>query len=525
MQNTRYKLPQTITAATLVLSLLLAAGCAPKKEDGKAPDKPAAGQPVANTPFVVRTGTARKETVTRYVNITGNIAALDTVSLSPKLSAKVVTVAGREGTPVRRGQVVVQQDTSDFTVQLQQAQANLQAARARLAQAESGIKSARVRLQQARTQVKLQVAQNQAGVRDAEEQVKAAQTQLEIARRPQRTQEITVAENNVAQAQANYDKAKSDRERYESLLKEGAVAQVTVDQYINQERVTRAALNSAQQQLNLAQTGGREESVQNAQTAVARAESQLRLARSNQSQVTVREDDIRAAEAALTQSQAEVRAARATVAQNQAAVANAELQLANTATRSPIDGVISERLTEPGQQAGPTGPVARVVALDTVYFEAQLPETDLTSVRQGQLVTIRVDAYPGKTFTGKVGRLYPTGDSASRTVIARIEIPNSTRALKPGLYARGEIVAEQRQGVVVPVDALVTTGNDHFVFVAEDGARAVQRKVTVGIQTPNTVEIRSGISEGESVIIAGKGGLKDGSPIKIEAGQQQTASL
>jgi RND family efflux transporter MFP subunit len=526
MKNTRYQLPQTLTVATLALSLFLAAGCAPKKEEGKTPDKPAAGgQAVANTPFVVRVGAARKETVTRYVIVTGNVAALDTVNLSPKLSAKVVFVAGREGTPVKRGEVVVRQDSSDFTVQLQQAQANLQASRARLAQAESGVKSAQVRLQQAKTQTRLQVTQSQAGVQDAEQQIKAAKSQLEIAKRPQRTQEIAVAENSVAQAQANYDKAKSDRERYEGLLKEGAIAQVTVDQYINQERVTKAALDSAKQQLDLANTGGREESIRNAETAVARAEWQLRLAKSNQGQVTVREDDIKAAEAAIVQSQAEVRAASATVQQNQAAVANAELQLANTATRSPINGVISARLTEPGQMAGPTASVATLVTLDTVYFEAQLPETDLVSVRQGQLVTIRVDAYPGKTFTGKVGRLYPTGDSASRTVIARIEIPNSTRALKPGLYARGEIVAEQRQGVVIPVDALVTVGNDHFVFVAEDGARAVQRKVSVGIQTPRTVEILSGVSDGESVIIAGKGGLKDGAPIKIEGGQQQTASL
>lgn len=526
MKNTRYRLPQTLTAATLALSLLLAVGCSPKKEEGKTPEKPAAGgQPVSSTPSVVRVGTARKETVTRYVFVTGNVTAQDSVSLSPKLSAKVVSVTGREGTPIRRGEVVVQQDTSDFTVQLQQAQANLQASRARLAQAESGIKTAQVRLQQAKTQVKLQVTQSQSGIQDAEQQVKAAQAQLEIAKKPQRTQEIAVAENAVAQAQANYDKAKADRERYETLLKEGAIAAATVDQYVNQERVTKAALDSAKQQLDLAQTGGREESIQNAQTAVARAEAQLRLAKSNQGQVLVREDDIKAAQAALTQSEAEVRAARATVAQNQAAVANAELQLADTATRSPIDGVIFERLTEPGQMAGPTAPVARVVALNTVYFEAQLPETDLSSVRQGQLVTIRVDAFPGKTFTGKVTRLYPTGSEASRTVVARIEIPNASKALKPGLYARGEVIAEQRQGVVVPVDALTTIDGQQYVFVAEDGARAAQRKVTVGIQTPQTAEILSGVSEGESVIVVGKGGLKDGAPIKIDGGQQQTAAL
>src|SRR5437660_54609 len=118
------RIPITLTVATLaVTALLAAAGCSPKP-DANAANKPAAGapavpgQPAADAPAPVRVATAKRETVTRYIAVTGNLAATESVGLSPKLAAKVVSVAGREGAPVRKGQVVVQQDRSDFEVAL-----------------------------------------------------------------------------------------------------------------------------------------------------------------------------------------------------------------------------------------------------------------------------------------------------------------------------------------------------------------------------------------------------------------------
>jgi HlyD family secretion protein len=518
----------SLTTATLALTALVGAGCSRPGGEGEAAkggEKAAASQPAATTASPVRVATAKRETVTRAVPVTGSLAALQSVDLSPKLAARVVRVAGREGATIRAGEVAVQQDTSDFVVQLKQAQANLQAAQARLKQSQASLESAQVRLEQARTQAGLQVTTSDAGVRDAEQQVRSAQAQLELAKRPQRTQEIEVAENSVATAQANYDRAKSDRERYETLVKEGAAAQITLDQYVNQEKVAKANLDSAQKQLEIAREGGRTENVRNAETALARAQTQLRLAKANRAQVDVRRDDVKAAQAAVTQAEADIRASRATVAQNEATVANARLQIANASIVSPISGIISERLTEPGQQAAPGGVVLRVVALNTVFFEAQVPETELAAVKPGQVVTVNVDSFPGREFEGKIARVYPTGNTASRSVLVRVEIDNSGTLLRPGLYARGRVVAEQREGVVVPKDALVTRGDKTYVFVAANGGQASEREVRVGIRDTNTVEILSGVRAGEQVITAGQGVLKDGSPVQVMEEARQTAEL
>jgi RND family efflux transporter MFP subunit len=348
---------------------------------------------------------------------------------------------------------------------------------------------------------------------------------LEIAKRPQRTQEVEVAENGVAQAQANYDKAKTDLTRYETLVKEGAVAQSVLDQYVNQERVSKAALDSAKKQLEIAKVGGRDENVRNAESALARAQWALRVAKANKVQVNVRQDAVKAAKAGVAQAEAEIRAARATVAQSQAAVSNAQLQLADTEIRSPIDGVIASRLTEPGQMAGPASPVVQLVALDTVFFEAQVPETDLATIGAGLSVDVKTDAFPNKTFAGKIARIYPTGNTASRTVVLRVEIANANKMLRPGLFARGVIIAERREGVVVPKDAIVRADGKLYIFVAEGGSRAVRREVRTGIEDVTTIEIVSGVNTGETVIVSGQGALEDGATIKVEDEKRQTAAL
>ncbi|HVK04687.1 MAG TPA: efflux RND transporter periplasmic adaptor subunit [Armatimonadaceae bacterium] len=508
-----YRRRLTLAATIGIASALLgaAAGCGNRGgEQAKASPAPgapgaAAAQQVSASP--VRVGTSQERSVERAISVTGSVQALKTVNLAPKLSARVVSIAGREGNTVSAGQVVVQQETADLKRQVEQARANLQAAQARVAQAE--------------TTARLQVTQNDTGVRNAEEQLRSARAQLALAKKPQRTQEVAVAENNVAQAQANYDRARVDRDRYATLVKEGAVAQSVYDQYATQEQVARAALDSAKQQLAIAREGGRAETVRQSESAVAQAEQQVRLARANRQQVDVRQD--------------EVKAARAAVAQARAALGVAQQALSDASVRSPIDGVIADRMTEPGQLASPGSPVLQIVDLSTVYFEAQVAETDLAAVRPGQPVSVRIAAFPGRTFAGRVQRIYPTGSTQSRTFVARIVVPNSGSALKPGLFARGSVVAEKRESVVVPRDAvLLTLDGDQDpnapqtgrVFVVDDGV-ARERKVTLGLSTPDGLSVEvSGVEPGRQVVVSGQRALKDGDPVTVQQNSAtQTAAL
>ena len=390
---------KTISAATLsliALTVTLTTGCAPKPDAAK--EKAGQAQ-AANQPAPVDVITAKPETVLQLVPVTGSLQALQTVELLPRISARVISVAGREGDVVQAGQVVAQLDTADLSRQVEQSRSNVETARSRLSQAQ--------------TNYQTQLTTSDVAVRDAQEQLRAAQAQLALTRRPQRSQEVVVAENNVKTAQANYDKAKSDRQRYEQLFKEGATAAITLDQYVTQEKVAQANLSSAQQQLTIAREGGRTENIRAQEAQVARIRQALRQAQANRANISVRRDDIESAKASL--------------AQAQAALGVSEQALGDASLRSPITGVIADRKIEPGQLAAPGSSVAQIVALNTVYFEAQINEQDVARVRQGQPVQVSLDAYPNRTFTGVVAKLNPTGNTTGRTFNARVEISQFRR--------------------------------------------------------------------------------------------------
>lgn len=513
-------------AATL--SLVLLAGCAPKTDEKPKTETPAA-EAKAGAGIPVRVANATAKEVVRAVSVTGSIAATDSVDLAAKVSARVSFIAAREGESVRKGQLIAQQDASDYETQVRSSEATIKSAEAAIKNAQAGIESAKasyqnavVKLDQSRTNLKLTDTQSDAGVKDAEQQLASAKAQLEIAKKPQRTQEVAVAENSVAQAQANFERATSDRKRYENLVREGAAAQITLDQYVNQERVAKAALDSAKSQLELAQLGGRDESVRQAQTAVARAEFALRLAKSNTQNLDVRKDDIKAAQggvsqakAALGQAQAGLSSAQAQLAQAKAGLASAQQQVDNTRIYAPIDGIVAKRAAEIGQLAGPTSSLLTIVALDTVFFEAQVPEMEIAQVKLGMSVEVKVDALVGKTFAGQVTKLYPVGSTSSRSFIVRVAVPNPARSLRPGMFARGSVVLEKRRGVVVSKDALVKSDEGAFAVFVAKGSVAEQRNVTLGVTTAETAEIRSGVSAGDSIIIVGQNALRAGAAIRV----------
>ncbi len=475
------------TVGVFTLFLTLSAGCAKKPDATKA----GAAQ-AASLPPPVQVVPARSETMLRLVPVTGSLQALQTVDILPKISARVLSVSGREGDPVRVGQVVAQLDTADLQRQVDQSRAN--------------IETIRVRISQARTNYSTQVTTSDVAVRDAQEQLRAAQAQLEVTRRPQRSQEVVVAENSVKQAQANYDKAKSDRVRYAQLFKEGATAAITLDQYVTQEKVAQATLDSAKQQLAIIKQGGRAENIQAQVAQVARARGALRQAQANRANVSVRREDIESAQANLAQAQAQLAVARQ-------AVADASL-------RSPISGVIATRKIEPGQLAVPSQSIAQVIALDTVYFEAQINEQDVANVRQGQPVQITLDAYPGRSFSGKIARLSPTGSATGRTFSARVEIPNAGGILRPGLFARGAVVtASYPNSVTAPIEALLRSDENTTearLFTVENGV-AHEHKVTTGVESPDgrRYAVR-GIEAGAQIVVAGQRSLKDGDKVNLE---------
>jgi RND family efflux transporter MFP subunit len=121
-------------------------------------------------------------------------------------------------------------------------------------------------------------------------------------------------------------------------------------------------------------------------------------------------------------------------------------------------------------------------------------------VRPGQKASVTLQALPGETFAGKVAYLYPAVNPASRTMQTRIVVPNGKGKLRPGMYADVTFDLGASQGITIPAEALVDTGEAQYVFVALPGGRFEPRPVTVGARTAEKVQILRGIHPGEMVV-------------------------
>ncbi len=190
--------------------------------------------------------------------------------------------------------------------------------------------------------------------------------------------------------------------------------------------------------------------------------------------------------------------------------------LENTILRSPISGVVSARNYDRGDMYAMAAPIFTVQQIVPVKLLVGISEADYTKVRKGDVVTLTVDALPGKSFSGTIKRLYPTIDPATHTVNIEVQVPNQSRELRPGMYAKVEVNFGHSINIVVPDAAVVRLqgSGQRNVFVVEDGV-AVQREVTLGRHFEGQYEILSGLSEGELVVVKGGNSLRNGAQVEI----------
>lgn len=204
-------------------------------------------------------------------------------------------------------------------------------------------------------------------------------------------------------------------------------------------------------------------------------------------------------------------------AQLDAAKSQYDNLLENTVLRSPITGVVTARNYDPGDMTGSL-PVLTVGQLaPVVKVMINVSENDLATLRQGQPVDVTFDAYPGETFSGKVQRLYPTVDTATRTFEVEVRIANATEKLKPGMFARVSIDLGTQQNVVVPDRAVVkqTGSGNKYVYVLK-GNTVSYNRVDLGQRLDNAYELLSGIEDGDTVVITGQTRLADGVKVEVK---------
>jgi HlyD family secretion protein len=326
-------------------------------------------------------------------------------------------------------------------------------------------------------------------------------------------QQLAAARNNVATAQAGYRSAKSTYDADVKLVAQGYVAQTAYEQ-------ARSANVQAEQALN------------NARESLRQAETALRFAQTQGGN-------------ALPIQKQQIAVNRGQLAAAQAQVRMLQTQIGQTSIVAPYDGVITQRLLDPGAFAGPNQPVARISQVATVYVNVNVPDDNLTYVHSGTPITFTSSSLPNRTFRAAVMDVNATPTSGTLSYRARVRVPNPDNALRGGMLVSVVVRKEFHPGaIVVPRTAVFQSDAGTSVYTVAaapappggapaGGAppaggpaakgppppqimKAVQVPVTVGLQTDTTAEIRSPqIGPGTTVITTRPDALRPDSLVAI----------
>ena len=184
----------------------------------------------------------------------------------------------------------------------------------------------------------------------------------------------------------------------------------------------------------------------------------------------------------------------------------------NATLVSPINGVITARNYDAGDMYAMSAPIYTVEQIVPVKLLVGISETDYTKVKKGDNVEITADALPGQTFNGKVKKIYPTVDPATRTFTVEVVIDNNNSALRPGMFARAKVNFGVNNSVVIPDVAVVKQqgSGERFVYVLNEDGTVTYQKVLLGRRRGTEYEVLEGISDGAKVVTGGQIRLKDG---------------
>lgn len=208
--------------------------------------------------------------------------------------------------------------------------------------------------------------------------------------------------------------------------------------------------------------------------------------------------------------------AETSVQQARFGLALREEQLQNTEIRSPITGYVGSRQINPGEMVSPGVKLMEVVDLSNVYITVHLSDSYIAQIKPGQNAQISLTSLQEAIYTGSVDQVSPLADATQKTFPVRIRLDNSSGVFKDGMLAEVKLNFNHRQGVItIPINAVVDEVGTKAVFVVEED-RAIRKIVELGISDGNRIEILSGLTAGEQVVVLGQANLEDGSKVVVK---------
>ena len=189
----------------------------------------------------------------------------------------------------------------------------------------------------------------------------------------------------------------------------------------------------------------------------------------------------------------------------------------NTVLRSPVNGVVTARNYDAGDMYAMASPIYTVEQIKPVKLLVAISESEYSKVKKRDSVTITADAVPDKTFYGKVGKIYPTIDPATRTFTAEVVVDNNYSTLRPGMFARVTVDFGSNNNVVIPDVAVVKQqgSGERFVYVLNADGTVTYQKIVLGRRMGTEYEVLEGLADGDKIVTGGMIRLKDGIKVTV----------
>jgi membrane fusion protein (multidrug efflux system) len=276
-------------------------------------------------------------------------------------------------------------------------------------------------------------------------------------------------------------------------------------------------VNAGQLLIRLDDTAIRDQAL-SARSTVTTAQANLTVAQHEQDRNEALLKAGAIAERAVEQSRAQVTGARAQLATAQAQAASAEKMLSNTRITAPFAGIVSARAVNAGDVVSPGTALVTIVDPSTMRLEASVPAEALSAVRLGAPVDFSVTGYPNRHFTGRVTRVNPIADPATRQVRIIASLPNTGGTLVGGLFAEGRVSSESHRAPIVPQSAVDERGLRPSVVRLKSG-RTEKTEVVLGLRdaATETVEVTQGLTAGDTVLLGAARGISAGTPVRVSA--------
>ena len=265
--------------------------------------------------------------------------------------------------------------------------------------------------------------------------------------------------------------------------------------------------------------------VLSAQSGVRTAAEALEVAKRNAERSEKLAKAGAVADQVLEQARWSVTNADGALADANARLAQARKQLGYTLIRSPIKGIVSERMVNAGDNVSAGNPLFAVVDPSSLRLEAQVPVAAVSLLKIGTPVPFAVDGYGDRQFEGRILRINPAVDPTTRQVRVTVGLPNTTGKLVAGLFAQGRVATESRMTVALPTSAIERRGLRPTVTKIENGV-AKRIEVTLGIEDPSLdrVEIKTGLAAGDTVITGAARGMQPGTRVRPTASAERATA-